>query len=39
MRKTAAFIGKVKALLGWTPEVDPREGFLRTAVWHMENQS
>ncbi len=37
MRHTAAAIDKAEKVLGWTPSVNPRDGFQRTAAWHLEN--
>lgn len=39
LMETSADITKAKALLGWTPAISPREGFLRTVRWHQENEA
>ena len=37
MADTAADISKANQSLGWTPEVNPIEGFKKTVAWHLEN--
>ncbi len=37
MKDTSANVDKARRVLGWTPEVEPVEGFRRTVAWHREN--
>jgi nucleoside-diphosphate-sugar epimerase len=39
MQDTSADIGKARALLGWTPQVRPMEGFRRSVQWHVDNRA
>jgi UDP-glucuronate 4-epimerase len=36
---TQANIDKAKRLLGWTPEIEVREGLRRTIAWYLENRA
>ena len=38
MKDTSADIAKAKKLLGWSPRIDPMEGFRRTLEWHVANR-
>lgn len=38
MKETWANIDKAAALLDWTPQVDPFDGFARTVDWHLEHR-
>jgi nucleoside-diphosphate-sugar epimerase len=38
MKETWANIDKAHTRLGWTPQVDPYEGFRLTVDWHLQNR-
>jgi nucleoside-diphosphate-sugar epimerase len=38
MKDTWANIDTATSLLGWTPQIDPFEGFRRSVEWHLENR-
>ncbi|WFB36556.1 GDP-mannose 4,6-dehydratase [Kiritimatiellota bacterium B12222] len=39
MMETWANIDKVKSMLGWSPQVDPYQGFEKTVDWYIANKS